>query len=57
MKTETPEEIKQERDALLTINGAAQKREEEWKMIMDLLILAGHVTQERVEQARKLVRL
>lgn len=54
MKEETPEEIKQQRDVLLTIEGTAQKREQELQMTIALLITAGHVTEERVGQARNL---
>lgn len=56
MKEETPEEIKQQRDALLAIERAAQKREGEANRTIALLIAAGLVSEEKVEQARELAR-
>lgn len=57
MKEETPEQIKAERDALLKIEGLAQKRESESNMVIRLLVAAGLVSEEKIEQARELARL
>lgn len=56
MREETPEEIKNQRDCLLKIEGQAQKREEESNRVIKLLVAAGLVSEEKVEQARELAR-
>ena len=56
MREETPEEIKNQRDALLKIEGLAQKREEESNRVIKLLVAAGLVSDDKVEQARELAR-
>lgn len=53
---ETPESIKQQRDALLRINGEAQKRADSLERTLELLQLAGHLTKARVEQAKALAQ-
>lgn len=52
-----PDEIKMERDALQSIVASAQKREAEAERTLQLLLIAGHVQEDRVEQARALARL
>jgi hypothetical protein len=54
VRPKTLEEITQERDALLSINGVAQTRADHFEMVIDLLVAAGHVTKEKVEQAKVL---
>lgn len=57
MKEQTPEQIKAQRDVLLTIEGQAQKRHEKSERVIRLLIAAGHVHEDKVEQARALAEL
>lgn len=57
MKEQTSEEIKQERDALLSIVKGAQQRESEAERVIKLLLTAGHVNELRVDQARELAQL
>lgn len=45
-----------ERDMLLALVEGAQKREAEAERTLQLLILAGHVDENRVQQARKLAK-
>jgi len=57
MKEKTLEEITQERDALLSIVEGAQRRERESERTIQLLVIAGHVKEDRVNQARELAKL
>ena len=50
------EELKNERDVLLTLTQSAQKAEKELKLTLELLILAGHVNTKHVQQARELAK-
>ena len=54
---EDPSKIKAERDALISIVESSQKREAEAERTLQLLLTAGHVQEDRVEQARALARL
>lgn len=54
MSNQTPEQVRNERDALLSVVKASQEIAETSKRIIELLLVAGYVTQERVDQARKL---
>lgn len=59
MKPNEPEDydkIKNERDVLLSIVESAQRRELEANRTIELLVLAGHVKEDRVAQARELAR-
>lgn len=56
MREETHEEIKSQRDALLAVNGEAAKRAQLLERALELLLLAGHVSKERVEQAKALAQ-
>lgn len=51
-KEEQPEDIKRERDALLSVVQYAQRGQQIAERIIDLLIAGGHVTRETVEAAR-----
>lgn len=53
---EKPEDIKNQRDALLTIIQSSQRIAKEHEQAIALLLLAGHVDQERVDQAFALAR-
>lgn len=56
MKQQTPEEIKQERDALLSLAKSAQKEAQENDRILRLLVAAGFITDEKIEEARAILR-
>jgi len=51
------ETLKAERDALLTIVGQAQADAKAAERVIELLIVAGHVSPQRVSQARALASL
>jgi hypothetical protein len=56
-KEQTPDEIKTERDVLLQVVQGAQQREQESERTIQLLLIAGHVKEDRVNQARELAKL
>lgn len=51
------EKLKNERDVLLEIEGAAQKRHTESERVISLLLAAGLITEEKLTQARDLARV
>lgn len=57
MREQTPEEIKTDRDALLQVTEGFQKRAQTAERIIQLLLVAGFVTQKKVDQATKLAEL
>ena len=56
MKKKTYEELERERNALFAIVEGAQKREAEAERVITLLVAAGVVTEDKIEQAREIAR-
>ena len=56
MREQTPEEIKKERDALLSIVQHSQDAAKESERVIKLLIAAGIVDEDKIAQAREIAR-
>lgn len=56
MKPKTQEELQKENDLLLRLAESANKRAEESELVIKLLVAAGIVDEEKIAQARALVR-
>lgn len=54
--SETPEAIKLQRDIIVPICQQAQERVDYLERVINLLIAAGHVYQDRVKQAEELAK-
>lgn len=56
MNEQTPEEIKKERDALLSIVKNTQEQAKEAERVIKLLIAAGIVGEDKIARAREIAR-
>lgn len=54
-QTETPEDIKSQRDALVTVVSASQEAQRTAEGVIELLIVAGFINREHVQKAKSLL--